>query len=55
MGSVLVLVAVGVALATTLVQRILRRIMPWVEQAGAVALMAVGLYLTAYWLIVLAR
>ena len=55
MGSVLVLVALGAALATTMVQRPLRRIMPWVEQAGALALAAVGLYLTVYWVQVLAR
>ncbi len=55
MGSVLVLVALGVALATTLVQRALRRIMPWVEVLGALSLIAVGGYLTWYWLAVLLR
>ena len=55
MGSVLVLVALGAALATTMAQRPLRRIMPWVEQVGALTLAAVGLYLTAYWVGVLVR
>ncbi|GAC1670018.1 MAG: hypothetical protein NVS9B8_13180 [Candidatus Limnocylindrales bacterium] len=55
MGSVLVLVALGAALATTVVQRPLRRIMPRVEQAGALALAAVGLYLTVYWVQLLVR
>jgi cytochrome c biogenesis protein CcdA len=55
MGSVLVLVALGVALATTVVQRALRRIMPWVEQLGALSLIAVGGYLTWYWIAVLVR
>ena len=55
MGSVLVLVALGVALATTVVQRALRRIMPWVEELGALLLIAVGGYLTWYWIAVLLR
>ncbi len=55
MGSVLVLVTLGVALATTFAQRALRRLMPWVEKIGALALLAVGGYLTVYWLSVLAR
>ncbi len=55
MASVLVLVALGVALATTQVQRVLRRIMPWVEQLGALSLIAVGGYLTWYWIAVLLR
>jgi cytochrome c biogenesis protein CcdA len=55
MGSVLVLVALGVALTTTLVQRALRRIMPWVEELGALSLIVVGGYLTWYWSTVLIR
>ena len=55
MGSVLVLVALGAALATTVVQRHLRRIMPWVEELGALSLLGVGGYLTWYWVAVLVR
>ena len=50
MGSVLIAVTVGAALFKGAVARFVRRAMPYVHTAGAMFLVAAGLYVVYYWL-----
>jgi cytochrome c-type biogenesis protein len=49
MGGVLLAVTLATALSAGAVVRVLRRTMPFVEQAGSVLLVGIGVYLVAYW------
>ena len=49
MGSVLLAVTLATALSSGALVRLLRRAMPFVEQAGSFLLVGIGVYLVAYW------